>query len=86
MSSKRVESRAIFPKVDLAGKIGLQNSSGGNFKNFILKKFSGIIPYCIILTINLLVSKIVNLPTTTQKVRFCLPNPPLALSRFYASS
>ena len=35
----------LKPKVDLAGKIGLQNSSGGSFENFILRKFSGRIPY-----------------------------------------
>ena len=42
----------------------LQNCSGGNFKNFIHKEFSGIIPYYTILTINVLVGKIVKFPTT----------------------
>ena len=37
-----------WAKMDLAGKIGLQNSGGGNFKKFIHKEFSGIIPYCTI--------------------------------------
>ena len=49
-------------KVGLEDKTRIQNSSGGNFKIVIHKKFSGRIPYCTILTINTLVNKSVNFP------------------------
>ena len=60
----------------------LQDSSGGNFKNFIHKKLSGRIPFCTSLAINILPSKIIKLPTTTVlKLEFCLTpacvHPPL---------
>ena len=42
----------------------LQNCSGGNFENFILREFSGVNPHYTILTINVLVSRIFKLPTT----------------------
>ena len=47
--------RSSATKVDLAGKIRIQNSSahhysGGNFNISIHNKFSGRIPYCTILT------------------------------------
>ena len=35
------------------GKIKLQDSSGGNVENFIHKIFSGGIPFCTILAINI---------------------------------
>ena len=47
------------------GKIKLQDSSGGNFENFIDKKFSGRIPFCTSLAIDILLSKITKLLTTT---------------------
>ena len=42
----------------------LLNSSGGNFDNYLDKKFSGTILYYTILT-NILVNRIVKFPTTT---------------------
>ena len=42
-----------------------QDSSGGKFENFIHKKFSGIITLCTILAINILLRKIIKIPTTT---------------------
>ena len=47
------------------GKIKLQDSSGGNFDNFIYKEFSGRISFWTILAINIQMSKIIKLPTTT---------------------
>ena len=47
------------------GKIKLEHSSGGNFDNFIQKEFSGRISFCTILAINILLNKIMKLPTTT---------------------
>ena len=43
----------------------LQNCSGGNFRNFIHKEFSGKITYYAILAIKVLVVEIIKLPTTT---------------------
>ena len=46
------------------GKIKLQDSSGGiNVDNFIRKKFSGEISFFTILAINILLSKIIKVPT-----------------------
>ena len=42
----------------------LLNSSGGNFDNFIHKKFSGTILCYTTITINILADKIVKFPTT----------------------
>ena len=55
--------------MDVAGKIWILPASGGNFKNFILKKFSGRIAYCTILTINTLLNKSLNLPPLVGKIR-----------------
>ena len=43
----------------------LQNSSGGIFQIYIHKKFSGRILFCTSLAFNILLSKIIKLPTTT---------------------
>merc|ERR550539_1794957 len=47
------------------GKDRPRNFSGENFDNFIREEFSGRILYCIVfLTINILLSNIIKLPTT----------------------
>ena len=57
------------------GKIKLRDSSGGNVNNFIHKTFSGIIPFRTILAYNILLSKIIKLPTTTVlQLDFAYPN------------
>ena len=48
----------LGPHMQQLGKIKLQDSSGGNFENFIPKKFSGIIPFYTSPAINRLLSKI----------------------------
>ena len=40
-------------------------SDVGNYKIFLHEEFSGRIPYCAILIINILISKITKHPTTT---------------------
>ena len=46
--------KGVIPVMDLGLGLPLQNSSGGNFDNFIHKKFCDKVPYFIILTINIL--------------------------------
>ena len=47
------------------GKIKLQDSSGGNFDNFIHKEFSGRIPFCTTLAIDITLNKMLKISTTT---------------------
>ena len=67
---------ATYPAVDLAGKIRLQNSSGGNFKDFIHEEFSAEILYCTILTINALAMKLQTSHNCRPEARFCPLDPP----------
>ena len=54
---------------------GLQDSSGGNFQKFLHKESSGRILYCAILMINITVSEIIELSTTTVLKPTISPNP-----------
>ena len=51
--------------------IGFFSGSGENFVNFIEQQFIGRFPCCIILTIQMLTTKIIKIPTTSTNKTYC---------------